>query len=70
MHQKLKNYSIYNKMVNKYNIFTPHINARFKKFLKKYDKTISLLFNILKTRKPNIIDSYSYSIENPPPRKL
>lgn len=29
--------------------------------------TISSLFNILKKYKPNIIDSYTYSVENPPP---
>jgi hypothetical protein len=57
-------------MVNKYNIFTPNINVRFKKFLEEYDKIISLLFNILKTYKPKIIDSYTYSIEQPPPHPL
>jgi hypothetical protein len=47
-------------------IFKPQINGTFKKFLDEYDYTISFLFNNLKKFKPDIIDSYCYSEENPP----
>ena len=57
-------------MVYEYRFFQPYINPRFKKFLNKYDKIISLLFDILKSYKPKIIDSYFYSIEHPPPHPL
>ena len=57
-------------MVIKYDIFKPHFNSRFKKFLKEYDYTISLLFDILKKYKPKIIDAYQYSIDQPPPHPL
>jgi hypothetical protein len=54
-------------MVNKYSIFQPHISKRLNKFFNDNDKAISLFFSILKRIKPNIIDAYTYSINNPPP---
>ena len=47
-------------------IFVPYFNKCFKKFLKKYDKIISYMFNILKQYKPKIIDSYVYTLETRP----
>jgi len=44
-----------------------HFPKRLLKFFKDHDKAISLFFSILKQIKPDIIDAYTYSIDNPPP---
>lgn len=51
-------------------IYEPYIAPRLKKFFIEHDDVINLILGILKKYKPNIIDSYSYSIENPPPHPL
>ena len=47
-------------------IYKPYINPRLKKFFKDHKKAINLIFNTLKIYKPNICDSFYYSIKNPP----
>ena len=49
-------------MKSKNLIYEPFIPIRLKKFFDKHNNVINLIFNILKKYKPNIIDSYSYSI--------
>lgn len=53
-------------MVKKNTIFKPDIPKALMKFFDKYDNVISKMFSIVKTIKPNIVDSYYYSKENPP----
>jgi len=43
------------------------ISKRLNAFFIKYDAVITNLFKLLKTVKPHIINSYYYSLENPPP---
>ena len=47
-------------------IYKPYKNPRLKKFFRDHKKAINLIFNTLKTYKPNICDSFYYSIKNPP----
>ena len=47
-------------------IFVPHISNRLMKFFNHYQHIIDMLFNIIKLKKRNIVDSYYYSIKNPP----
>ena len=46
-----------------------NINHSFGNFLKKYDKTILKLFNVIKSFKKNIPNIYIYDKYNPPLRK-
>lgn len=48
-------------------IHEPYIPARLQTFFNKHLNIINKIFNTLKIFKPNIIDSFFYSIENPPP---
>jgi hypothetical protein len=47
--------------------FTPHISPRLEAFFNKYRTVITNLFKLLKTVKPDIVNSYSYSDLHPPP---
>lgn len=51
--------------INK-SIYKPYINPRLKKFFNDHDNTINLIFNTLKLYKPNIVNSYYFSKDNPP----
>lgn len=46
--------------------YTPYIPTRLQKFFNDYDYVINVMFKIIKLQKPDIIDSYSFSKENPP----
>ena len=53
-------------MYLKNSIYEPYIPPRLKKFFNEHENIINKIFNILKNYKKNIIDSFYYSIENPP----
>jgi hypothetical protein len=48
-------------------IFKPYISPRLKKFFDDHKNAIDMIFETLKIYKPNIVDAYYYSINNPPP---
>ena len=53
-------------MIIKSKIFVPYIPDRLMTFFNKYENVISIMFNIIKSIKPNIIDAYYYSEKHPP----
>lgn len=48
-------------------IYEPYIPPRLKKFFNKHIKIIDNIFALLKHFKPTIVNSFKYSIKNPPP---
>ena len=53
-------------MTKENSIYEPYIHPRLKKFFNEHIDIINIIFNILKKYKPKIVDSFSYSIKNPP----
>ena len=54
-------------MTKENSIYEPYIHPRLKKNFNEHIDIINIFFNILKKYKPKIVDSFSYTIKNPPP---
>ena len=50
----------------KRHIFVPFIPPRLQQFFDDNENVINIMFKVIKSKKPHIIDSYSYSEKNPP----